>query len=334
MRILAIETSCDDTAAAVVADGAVLSSVVASQDDVHHRYGGVVPELASRSHIRNIVPVIEDALARADLTPDNIDAVAATYGPGLVGSLLVGLSTAKAIAFARQLPFVGVNHLEGHLLSVQIEDKVAFPYVALLVSGGHTSLYYAADWGRYRLLGATRDDAAGEAFDKVAKTMGLGYPGGRVIDALARQGDANAIRFPRARLKPGRDGGRFDFSFSGLKTAVWQYVREHPIASQAAAADIAASFQEAVVDMLLDTAVGAARSVPCSQLVITGGVSANSRLRQRAREVAAEFGAGISIPPLRYCTDNAAMIAVAAQRRLERGESDALSLNAVADLEL
>ena len=334
MRILAIETSCDDSAAAVLAGGAVRSSVVASQDDVHHRYGGVVPELASRSHIRNIVPVIEDALARAQLTVNDIDAVAATYGPGLVGSLLVGLSTAKAIAFARQLPFVGVNHLEGHLLSVQIEGQTPFPYVALLVSGGHTSLYYAEDWGCYRLLGATRDDAAGEAFDKVAKTMGLGYPGGRVIDELARQGDSKAIRFPRARLKPGRDGVRFDFSFSGLKTAVWQYVREHPIASQAAAADIAASFQEAVVDMLLDTTLAAARSVRCTQLVIAGGVAANSRLRQRAQAAAAERGAPLSIPPLRYCTDNAAMIAVAARRRLERGESDAFSVNAVADLEL
>jgi N6-L-threonylcarbamoyladenine synthase len=334
MRILAIESSCDDTAAAVLADGTVRSSVVASQDDVHHRYGGVVPELASRSHIRNIVPVVEDTLTRARLALDDIDAVAATYGPGLVGSLLVGLSAAKAIAFARRLPFVGVNHLEGHLLSVQIEAETPFPYVALLVSGGHTSLYYAEDWGRYRLLGATRDDAAGEAFDKVAKTMGLGYPGGRVIDELARPGDPRAVRFPRARLKSGRDGARFDFSFSGLKTAVWQYVREHPIASPAAAADIAASFQEAVVDMLVETTLAAARSVRCEQLVIAGGVAANSRLRQRAQEAAVEYGARISIPPLRYCTDNAAMIAVAAQRRFDRGESDVLSLNAVADLEL
>jgi N6-L-threonylcarbamoyladenine synthase len=334
MHILAIESSCDDTAAAVLADGTVRSSVVASQDDVHHRYGGVVPELASRSHVRNIVPVIEDALARAQLSLDGIDAVAATYGPGLVGSLLVGLSTAKAIAFARQLPFLGVNHLEGHLLSVQIEQETPFPYVALLVSGGHTTLYYAEDWGCYRMLGATRDDAAGEAFDKVAKIMGLGYPGGRVIDELARQGDPKAIRFPRARLKSGRDGARFDFSFSGLKTAVWQYVREHPIASQAAAADIAASFQEAAVDMLLDATLAAARSVRCAQLVIAGGVAANSRLRQQAQEAAAECGARISIPPPLYCTDNAAMIAVAARRRVERGESDALSLNAVADLEL
>ncbi len=334
MRILAIESSCDDTAAAVVADGRVLSSIVASQDDVHQRYGGVVPELASRSHIRSIVPVIEAALGTAQLQLNDIEAVAATYGPGLVGSLLVGLSTAKAIAFARQLPFVGINHLEGHLLSVQIESRVPFPYLALLVSGGHTSLYYAEDWGCYRLLGVTRDDAAGEAFDKVAKTIGLGYPGGRVIDDLARHGDPCAIRFPRARLKVGRNGPRFDFSFSGLKTAVWQYVREHPIDNNTAAANIAASFQEAVVDMLLDTTFAAAHRMQCPRIVIAGGVSANSRLRQRGQQAAAERGASISIPPLRYCTDNAAMIAVAAHCRLERGESHPLSLNAVADLEL
>ncbi|MFI5396982.1 MAG: tRNA (adenosine(37)-N6)-threonylcarbamoyltransferase complex transferase subunit TsaD [Candidatus Binatia bacterium] len=334
MRILAIESSCDDTAAAVLADGVVLSSIVTSQDDVHCRYGGVVPELASRSHMRNIVPVIEDALARAELTLADIDAVAATCGPGLVGSLLVGLSSAKAVAFARQLPFVGVNHLEGHLLSVQIDGRTPFPYVALLVSGGHTSLYYAEDWGRYQLLGSTRDDAAGEAFDKVAKTMGLGYPGGRVIDSLACNGDPKAIRFPRARLKLPRDGARFEFSFSGLKTAVWQYVREHPIHGETAAADVAASFQEAVVDMLLDTTFAAAHSLQCSRIVIAGGVSANSRLRWRAQEAAAEFGLAISIPSRRYCTDNAAMIAVAAQHRLRRGESDPLSLNATADLEL
>lgn len=335
MRILAVESSCDDTAAAVLADGVVRSSVIASQDDVHNRYGGVVPELASRAHMRNVVPVIEDALGRARLTLADIDGVAATYGPGLVGSLLVGLSTAKAIAFARRLPFVGVNHLEGHLLSVQIDGgQTPFPYVALLVSGGHTSLYHAEDWGRYRLLGATRDDAAGEAFDKVAKTMGLGYPGGRVIDDLARSGDPKAIRFPRARLKPQPGEVRFEFSFSGLKTAVWQYVRDHSVDSDAAAADIAASFQEAVVDMLLGTTFAAAHSLQCGRIVIAGGVAANSRLRHRAQETASEFGMTVGIPPLRYCTDNAAMIAVAASRRFERGESDPLSLNAVADLEL
>ena len=334
MRILGVESSCDDTAAAVLSDGTVLSSIVASQDEVHHKYGGVVPELASRSHIRNIVPVIDRALAQARVTLDDIEGIAVTCGPGLVGSLLIGLSTAKAVAFARRLPFVGVNHLEGHLLSARLDADVPFPYVALLVSGGHTSLYYAEDFGRYRFLGATRDDAAGEAYDKVAKTMGLGYPGGRLIDDLARRGDPTAIRFPRARLKPQRNSTPFDFSFSGLKTAVWLHVRAHPIDSEAAAADVAASFQEAVIDMLLDTTYAAVHHVGSHRLVIAGGVSANSRLRQRARDAGAEFGISVHIPPMRYCTDNAAMIALAGSYRLQRGESDALSLNAAADLEL
>ncbi|HXQ22351.1 MAG TPA: tRNA (adenosine(37)-N6)-threonylcarbamoyltransferase complex transferase subunit TsaD [Candidatus Acidoferrales bacterium] len=334
MRILGVESSCDDTAAAVVGDGKVLSSIVASQDDVHRKYGGIVPELASRSHMRNIIPVIDAALETADVSLDEIDAVAATCGPGLVGSLLVGLSAAKAIAFARSLPFVAVNHLEGHLLSPQLDATVPFPYVGLLVSGGHTSLYAAEDYGRYRLLGATRDDAAGEAYDKVAKIMGRGYPGGPVLDKLARNGDPTAIRFPRARLKPQRNGTPFGFSFSGIKTAVWQYMNEHPIDSEAAAADLAASFQEAVIDMLLDTTFAAARSVGCDRIVIAGGVSANSRLRQRAHDAAAEFGVSVRIPPMRYCTDNAAMIAFAASHRLQHGESDPLSVNAAADLEL
>lgn len=339
MKILGVESSCDDTAAAVLDGSRVLSSVVASQNEVHEKYGGVVPELASRSHIRSVLPVIRAALDQAGATLDDIDAVAATAGPGLVGSLLVGLSTAKAIAFARRLPFVAVNHLEGHLLSVLIEEEVAFPYLALLVSGGHTSLYYAEDLGRYRCLGATRDDAAGEAYDKVAKVMGLGFPGGPLIDRIAREGDPAAIRFPRARLKirPGKGESqekRFDFSFSGLKTAVWQHVRDNPITSDRQAADLAASFQEAVIDMLVESSLAAAEHVGARRLVVAGGVSANSRLRRRAQDDASARGISVHIPPMRYCTDNAAMIAMAGRWRLERGQVDPLSTNAAADLEL
>jgi tRNA N6-adenosine threonylcarbamoyltransferase len=335
MKVLAIETSCDDTAAAVLANRRVLSSVVASQDAIHCKYGGIVPELASRSHLRAITPTVERALEDAGVRLDDIDAIAATNGPGLVGSLLVGLCTAKAIAFTRELPFVGVNHLEGHLLSVQIDRAVDFPYLALLVSGGHTSLYLAESLGSYRCLGATRDDAAGEAFDKLSKMLGLGYPGGRVIDELARRGDPRAIPFPRARLKPlrGVSAERFDFSFSGLKTAAWLRIRDGRV-DPASHPDIAASFQEAVIDMLLDTTRTALRATRTRRLVIAGGVSANSRLRERAAELAAEQDLEIAIPPLRYCTDNAAMIGWAALHRLERGESDPLTINAFATLEL
>jgi len=327
VNLLAIESSCDDTAAAVLRDHTVLSSVVASQDRVHEPYGGVVPELASRAHLTSITATIETALRDAGLGLDDIDAVAATYGPGLIGSLLVGLCTAKAIAFARDIPFVAVNHLEGHLLSVQLGHEVPFPYLALLVSGGHTSLYLARAFGDYECLGATRDDAAGEAFDKVAKILGLGYPGGRSIDELARRGDPTAYTFPRARLKPGRSPRRFDFSFSGIKTAVALQVRE-AATTPSRCADIAASFQEAVVDMLLATTFAAAAHTGVKRLVIAGGVSANSRLRQRAASQAAAAALELVTPDLRYCTDNAAMIGLAAALRLERGQRDPLSTNA------
>lgn len=333
MRILAIESSCDDTAAAILAGDELVSSVVASQDDVHARYGGVVPELASRSHVRAIVPVVEKALASAGLRLDDIDAVAATCGPGLIGSLLVGLSAAKAIALARGIPFIGINHHEGHLVSILLEESVPFPFLALLVSGGDTSLYLAQAFGSYELLGTTRDDAAGEAFDKAAKILGLGYPGGRLIDRLAADGDPLAIRFPRARLKPRPAGRRFDFSFSGLKTALWLFVEDGG-ATRMSLNDIAASYQEAIVDMLLQTAFSAADRVGSTRLVIAGGVSANTRLRSRALQTGDSAGIDVRVPSLRFCTDNAAMIALAARYRLERGESSPLTLNADANLSL
>jgi N6-L-threonylcarbamoyladenine synthase len=333
MCILAVESSCDDTAAAVLEGTELRASVVASQDDIHRRYGGVVPELASRSHIQAIVPVIERALAEASIGLGDLDAVAATYGPGLIGSLLVGLSACKAIAFARGLPFIGVNHHEGHLLSIQLDQPVELPYLALLVSGGDTSLYLAHELGRYELLGTTRDDAAGEAFDKGAKILGLGYPGGRVIDQLASGGEPGAIRFPRARLKPRPRARLFDFSFSGLKTALAQFAREGGTVRHSLE-DVAASYQEAIVDMLLETTFAAAVQTRCERIVIAGGVSANSRLRGRAADLGAEIGVAVHVPPLRFCTDNAAMIAWAARCRLERGERSDLSLNADPNLDL
>ncbi len=325
--ILGIETSCDDTAAAVVVDGAVRSSVVSTQDAVHGRFGGVVPELASREHLRNVLPVVDAALARAALALDGIDAVAVTRGPGLVGSLLVGLSAAKGIALARDVPLLGVNHLEGHLLSVCLERPVAFPYLALLVSGGHTSLYLARALGRYVSVGRSRDDAAGEAFDKTAKILGLGYPGGQAIDKIARDGNPEAVRFPRARVKD----APFDFSFSGLKTAVAQYMVATPAAR---VADVAASVQEALVDALVGTAMGAAVAHGVPRLVVVGGVSANSRLRARICAAAAQSGLEVVLPSLRYCTDNAAMIAYAGWCRFRHGLVDGFDLEAEADLPL
>lgn len=308
--ILAIETSCDETAAAVVVGGRrVVSSVVSSQIDLHARFGGVVPEIASRAHVELCVPVVDQALVEAGITPEAVDVVAATHGPGLVGALLVGVSTAKALANAWAVPYIGVNHLEGHLVAGSLEEPdLESPLVVLLVSGGHTMLVAMQSPTDYEVLGETLDDAAGEAYDKVARYLGLGYPGGPVIDRLAAEGDPAAVDLPRAMR-----GDNLDFSFSGLKTAVVNEVRKHP---GLAAADIAASFQAAVVDVLVDKARRAADLIDAKGICIGGGVAANSALRARIVEVCAIDGRRSFVPSLSMCTDNAAMIGAAAWHRL------------------
>ena len=328
MIVLGVETSCDDTAAAVLEDGRERASVVRSQDAVHAPYGGVVPELAARNHIAHVVPVIEHALERSGLTLDRVEGVAATCGPGLVGSLLVGLCAAKAIARARALPFVGVNHIEGHLLSIELDRPVPRPFLGLVVSGGHSALYWVDENDDYTLLGQTRDDAAGEAFDKAAKLLGLGYPGGREIEKLARDGDPTALELPRPRVR----GAELDLSFSGLKTALWQLVERSPGAWRPE--DVAASFQRAVVDSLVDVSRRAIARTGARNVVVTGGVSANCALREAMERMGAEEGAEVLVPPLSRCTDNAAMIAFAGWRRLRRGERDPWTLNASAELPL
>jgi N6-L-threonylcarbamoyladenine synthase len=332
MLILGIETSCDDTAAAVLRDGsAILANIVSSQDKIHSAYGGVVPEIASRQHIENIVPIVDTALERAQIKVQELDGIAVTYGPGLVGSLLVGLSLAKGMAFRWQIPFVGINHLEAHLLAIHLEDRVEFPYIALLASGGHTLLYWVKDVGEYAYLGGTRDDAAGEAYDKVAKMLGLGYPGGRPIDELAKKGNRKAIRFPRAQIKK----AVYDFSFSGIKTSVWHYLKSRsPEQIEADKADIAASFQEAVVDMLVKPTIKAAISHGVPRIVLSGGVAANSRLREKMKETADREKLECFFPAPRFCTDNAAMIALTGYHWLVRGRRDDYDLNADADLTL
>lgn len=311
MIILGIETSCDETAAAVVQDGSrILSSVVASQVDIHHRYGGVVPELASRKHLEAIGPVVRQALSEAGLPLGTLDAVAATQGPGLVGALLVGFSFAKALAYAQGLPLLAIDHLQGHLFSAMLSnDPPEFPFVALLASGGHTGIYYLEKRGDHRLLGQTRDDAAGEAYDKVAKMLGLGYPGGAVIDRLACQGDSGKIRFPRPYL----DKERFDFSFSGLKSAVNRLVSGRSEAWVGRhQADIAAGFQEAVVDVLTHKLLHAAERCQCRHVAVVGGVAANQGLRGRLALATSQKGFSLHLPPAALCGDNAAMIAGAA----------------------
>jgi len=310
--VLGIETSCDETAAAVVGAGHdVRSSVVSSQIDLHVEYGGVVPEIASRAHLELIGPVVTDALVQAGAAGPDLAAVAATVGPGLIGSLLVGVSAAKALALVWDVPFVGVNHLEAHLYAARLDQPdLELPLLFLLVSGGHTLLVVMEGHGRYRLLGSTLDDAAGEAFDKVARHLGLGYPGGPIIDRLARDGDPEAIAFPRAM----RDAG-LDFSFSGLKTAVVNHTRAHP---DVAVEDVAASFQEAVVDVLVAKARRAADEVGAAGMALGGGVAANSRLRAAFVAAAEEDGRPGYVPSMAMCTDNAAMVAACGWHRLDR----------------
>ncbi|MFT3841751.1 MAG: tRNA (adenosine(37)-N6)-threonylcarbamoyltransferase complex transferase subunit TsaD [Myxococcaceae bacterium] len=322
---LGLETSCDETAAAIVRDGReALADVVSTQIDIHRRWGGVVPELASRNHLMQVMPVLKEALSRANATLDQIDQLAVTSGPGLQGALLVGLQVGKAIALARGIPMVGVNHLEGHLLAILLAEKAPKPpFLGLIVSGGHTSLYLAHDFGKYERLGSTRDDAAGEAYDKVGKLLGLPYPGGQPIDELAQKGDPSAIRFPRALPAP----DTLDWSFSGVKTAVGNHLREHGMPQGQALADLCASFQEAVADALTKKVVLAAKRSGEKRLVLCGGVAANSRLRSLAAERAADAGLELFLPPKRLCTDNGAMIAVAGAKALERGVRSDFSLN-------
>ncbi|MCE5333013.1 MAG: tRNA (adenosine(37)-N6)-threonylcarbamoyltransferase complex transferase subunit TsaD [Desulfobacteraceae bacterium] len=324
MVILGIETSCDETAAAVVRNGKeILSSVVASQVAIHAPYGGVVPELASRKHLEYIIPVIESALRKAECDREDLDAIAVTQGPGLVGALLVGLSGAKAMAMALGKPLIAVNHLEGHIQAAFLgaEGPVG-TFVCLVVSGGHTALYRVGPDGRGELLGATRDDAAGEAFDKVAKLLEIGYPGGIVIDGLSARGNPEAIRFPRSRFE--KDS--LEFSFSGLKTAAANYVRQNGLPGSPGSGnsagcsleDFAASFQEAIVDVLVEKTLRAARQCGLEEIAAVGGVAANSRLRKRLGEEAAAAGCRLHLPPIRFCTDNAVMIAAAGYRVWER----------------
>ncbi|HPL63611.1 MAG: tRNA (adenosine(37)-N6)-threonylcarbamoyltransferase complex transferase subunit TsaD [Syntrophales bacterium] len=326
MLVLGIESSCDETAAAVVRDGrSMLSNVISSQINVHKKYGGVVPELASRKHIEAVVPVIEQALDDAGVKLGDIQGIAVTRGPGLIGSLLVGLSMAKGIAFARKIPLVGVNHLEGHVAAVYLSGDIPeFPFVALVVSGGHTNIYLTESLQSFRTLGQTRDDAAGEAFDKAAKLLGIGYPGGVIIDKLAEKGDPSLIPFPRSM----KDS--LDFSFSGLKTSLLNYLRrrEAPVTGEEMP-HVVAGYQEAIVDVLVEKTLRAAEMNGIRRIVVAGGVAANSRLRDRFRKEGGKRGMRIFIPPVVLCTDNAAMIAVVGNDLLSRGGRDGFDLNAV-----
>ena len=331
--ILAIESSCDETAAAVIKNGReVMSNIISSQIDLHTLYGGVVPEIASRKHIEKINQVIEEALKEANLTLDEIDAIGVTYGPGLVGALLVGVAEAKAIAFAANKPLVGVHHIEGHISANYIENKqLEPPYICLVVSGGHTHLVVVNDYGNYQVIGRTRDDAAGEAFDKVARAIGLGYPGGPKIDKLSKEGNPEAIKFPRAKV----EGSPFDFSFSGLKSAVLNHINMCQMKGmEINEADIAASFQSSVVDALLDRAMLACKEYGMNKLAIAGGVASNSAIRKAFSEKCEKENIEFYHPSPIFCTDNAAMIGVAAYYEYIKGTRHGWDLNAVPSLKL
>ncbi|MBI3621513.1 MAG: tRNA (adenosine(37)-N6)-threonylcarbamoyltransferase complex transferase subunit TsaD [Nitrospirae bacterium] len=314
MDILGIETSCDETAVAVVRDGTVvLSNLLISQVALHHRYGGVVPELASRHHLEVIVQLTRDSLVEAGIAQEELDGIAVTAGPGLIGALAIGVAFGKSLAYVLNRPLVGVNHLEGHLLSILLDDqKIEPPFIALIASGGHTNLYRVEAIGAYHLLGRTRDDAAGEAFDKAAKLLGLGYPGGPVIDRLAAGGNAERIRFPRGMT--GRSG--YDFSFSGLKTALARHLDRHGPPTPEMLPHLAASYQAAIVDVLVEKALQAADEQGLADVVVAGGVAANRALRQQLQEAGGARGCRIHLPSPRYCTDNGAMIAAAGYHRL------------------
>ena len=346
--ILGIETSCDETAASVVRGGReVLSNIISSQVDEHALYGGVVPEIASRKHIERIDRVIAMALEEAGTRLEDLAAIGVTYGPGLVGALLVGVAEAKAIAWAAGKPLVGVHHIEGHICANYIEHPdLEPPFLCEIISGGHTHLVIVRDYGEFEILGRTRDDAAGEAFDKVARAIGLGYPGGPKIDMAAREGDPQAISFPRSHVPESEAQGRtyargvqstgnYDFSFSGLKSAVLNYLNQCRMSNEEwSQADVAASFQAAAVDMLVDNAMRAAKDTGMKKFAIAGGVASNSALRSRFKEVCAERGISFCHPSPVYCTDNAAMIAVAAYHEYRNGRVSGWDLNAVPNLKL
>lgn len=333
INILAIETSCDETAAAVIRNGReVRSNIISSQIELHKIYGGVVPEIASRKHIEKINQVIEEALSVAAISLKDIDAIGVTYGPGLVGALLVGVAEAKAISFATKKPLIGVHHIEGHISANYIENiELEPPFLCLVVSGGHTHLVLVKDYGEYEIIGRTRDDAAGEAFDKVARAIGLGYPGGPKIDKLAKEGDARAIPFPRAHI----EGAPYDFSFSGLKSAVLNYLNSSEMKHEEInRADVAASFQEAVVDALVSKTILAAKDYNMKKVAIAGGVAANSALQKAMHTACIENNLEFYYPSPIYCTDNAAMIGTAAYYEYIKGKRSGLDLNAIPNLRI